>query len=82
MKRLKITSIRITLFGLAVMAISILVPIIKTSDYTIQNGAVGIIGGADTPTLWFLLSYLDGDFSINLYFGFDFAFMRWILFCF
>lgn len=69
MKRLKITSIRIILFGLAVMAISILVPIIKISDYTTQNGAVGIISGADTPTLWFLLSYSDGDFLLTFILG-------------
>ncbi len=69
MKRLKITSIGIILFGLAVMAISILVPIIKISDYTTQNGAVGIIGGADKPTLWFLLSYSDGDFLLTFIFG-------------
>lgn len=53
MKRFKRTSIGIILFGLAVMAISILVPIIKISNHTTQNGAVGIIGGADKPTLWF-----------------------------
>lgn len=41
--------------GLLLALTSVLVPIIKLSNYTAQNGSIGIIGGADAPTLLFLL---------------------------
>ena len=60
MKKYKIYSSIALISGLLLALTSVLVPIIKLSNYTAQNGSVGIIGGADTPTLLFLLQYFDG----------------------
>ena len=60
MKKFKIYSSVCLISGLLLVLASVLVPIIKLSNYTAQNGSIGIIGGADKPTLLFLLKYSDG----------------------
>ena len=60
MKKIKIYSSIALISGLVLVLTSVLIPIIKFSNYTAQNGSVGIIGGADTPTLLFLLQYSNG----------------------
>ena len=51
MRKIKIYSSIALIAGLVLVLASVLIPIIKFSNYTAQNGSVGIIGGADTPTL-------------------------------
>lgn len=46
--------------GLLLVLASVLVPIIKLSNYTAQNGSIGIIGGADGPTAIYVTSQLLG----------------------
>ena len=60
MKKIKIYSSIALISGLVLVLASVFIPIIKLSNYTAQNGSIGIIGGADTPTLLFLLQYSDG----------------------
>ena len=60
MRKIKIYSSIALISGLVLVLASVLIPIIKFINYTAQNGSVGIIGGADTPTLLFLLQYSDG----------------------
>ncbi len=60
MKKFKTYSSIALISGLVLVLASVLVPIIKFSNYTAQNGSVGIIGGSDKPTLLFLLKYSDG----------------------
>ena len=50
MKKFKIYSSVCLISGLLLVLASVLVPIIKFSNYTAQNGSIGIIGGADGPT--------------------------------
>lgn len=54
MKKIKIYSSIALILGLTLVLVSVLVPIIKISNYTAQNGSIGIIGGADGPTAKFL----------------------------
>lgn len=69
MKKYKIYSSIALISGLLLALTSVLVPIIKLSNYTAQNGSVGIIGGADAPTLLFLLRYSDGHLLFALILG-------------
>lgn len=70
MKKIKIYSFIGLILGLTLVLVSVLVPIIKISNYTAQNGSIGIIGGADTPTFQFLVYSIFGGFPIyTLTFG-------------
>jgi len=69
MRKFKIYSSSALISGLLLALASGLVPIIKLSNYTVQNGSVGIIGGADAPTLLFLLRYSDGHLLFALILG-------------
>lgn len=69
MRKFKIYSYIALISGLLLVLASVLVPIIKLSNYTAQNGSVGIIGGADAPTLLFLLRYSDGHLLFALILG-------------
>lgn len=60
MKRIKMYSLIAIVLGLTLVLVSVLVPIIKINEFTAQNGSIGIIGGAGTPTLLFSLKYSDG----------------------
>ena len=51
MKKIKIYSSIALILGLLLALVSVVVPIIKINEFTEQNGSVGIIGGADTPTM-------------------------------
>ena len=55
MKKIKIYSSIALILGLLLALVSVVVPIIKINEFTEQNGSVGIIGGADTPTLTALM---------------------------
>ena len=69
MRKFKIYSSISLISGLLLVLASVLVPIIKLSNYTAQNGSVGIIGGTDAPTLLFLLKYSDGHLLFALILG-------------
>ena len=69
MRKFKIYSSIALISGLFLALASVLVPIIKLSNYTAQNGSVGVIGGADAPTLLFLLRYSDGHLLFALILG-------------
>lgn len=69
MKKIKIYSSIALISGSVLVLASVLIPIIKFSNYTAQNGSVGIIGGADTPTLLFLLQYSDGGLPFTFILG-------------
>lgn len=69
MKKYKIYSSIALISGLILVLASVLIPIIKFSNYTAQNGSIGIIGGADTPTLLFLLQYSDGSLLFSFILG-------------
>lgn len=60
MKKIKIYSFIALISGLLLVLASVLVPIIKFNNFTSQNGSIGIIGGADMPTLLFSLRYILG----------------------
>lgn len=60
MKKFKIYSSVCLISGMLLVLASVLVPIIKLSNYTAQNGSVGIIGGADGPTAIYITSHLLG----------------------
>ena len=71
MKKFKIYSSVCLLSGLLLALACVLVPIIKFSNYTAQNGSVGIIGGADASTLRFILwhGYGGENMVIPIVFG-------------
>lgn len=69
MKKIKIYSSIALISGLLLALVSVLVPIIKINEFTAQNGSIGIIGGADKPTLLFLLKYSDGHLLFALILG-------------
>ncbi len=60
MRKFKIYSSVCLISGLLLALASVLVPIIKFSNYSAQNGSVGIIGGADGPTAIYITSRLLG----------------------
>ncbi len=53
--KLKRISLLTLLIGAILSIVGVIVPFIALQNYTSQNGAIGIIGGADTPTLEFLV---------------------------
>ena len=53
--KLKQMSLLTLLTGVLFSIIGVIVPIITLQNYTSQNGAIGIIGGADTPTYEFVV---------------------------
>ena len=69
MRKFKIYSSIALISGSFLALASVLVPIIKLSNYTSQNGSIGIIGGADKPTLLFLLKYSEGHLLFALILG-------------
>ena len=70
MGKFKIYSSIALISGLLLALASVLVPIIKLSNYTAQNGSVGIIGGADGPTAIYLTNrLLDGRLLLILILG-------------
>lgn len=69
MRKFKIYSSIALISGLLLALTSVLVPVIKLSNYTAQNGSVGIISGTDAPTLLFLLKYSDGHLLFALILG-------------
>ena len=70
MRKFKIYSSIAIISGLFLALASVLVPIIKLSNYTAQNGNIGIIGGADGPTAIYLTSHLlDGNLLFTLILG-------------
>ncbi len=56
--KLKRNALIILILGVLMSAISFILPIVYWDNYTLHNGVVGIIGGADTPTYTFMLSAL------------------------
>ena len=65
MKKFKIYSSIVLISGLLLALTSVLVPIIKLSNYTAQNGSIGIIGGADGPTAIYVTSQLLGGHLLS-----------------
>ena len=53
--KLKQISLLTLLTGSLFLIIGVIVPFITLQNYTSQNGAIGIIGGADTPTYEFIV---------------------------
>ena len=53
--KLKQFSLLTLLTGALFSIIGVIVPFITLQNYTSQNGAIGIIGGADTPTYEFIV---------------------------
>ena len=53
--KLKQISLLTLLTGALFSIIGVIVPFITLQSYTSQNGAIGIIGGADTPTYEFIV---------------------------
>ena len=53
--KLKQISLLTLLTGAMFSIIGVIVPFITLQNYTSQNGAIGIIGGADTPTYEFVV---------------------------
>ena len=66
MKKYKIYSSIALISGLLLVLAYVLVLIIKLSNYTAQNGSIGIIGGADGPTAIYVTSQLLGGRSLLL----------------
>lgn len=65
MRKFKIYSSIALISGLFLALASVLVPIIKLSNYTAQNGSIGIIGGADGPTAIYVTSQLLGGHLLS-----------------
>lgn len=81
MKKIKIYSLIALILGLTLALLSVLVPIIKINKFTAQNGSVGIIGGADTPTTFsFLFQYHFGEDLLFL-FILGLTLFLWGVFC-
>ena len=53
--KLKQMSLLTLLTGVLFSIIGVIIPFITLKNYTYQNGAIGIIGGADTPTYEFVV---------------------------
>ncbi len=56
--KLKQISLLTLLTGALFSIIGVIVPFITLQNYTSQNGAIGIIGGADTPTYEFVIFHI------------------------
>ena len=55
---LKRNALIILLLGVLILFLGFIAPIVFWNNYTSNNGAIGIIGGVDTPTYMFMLSAL------------------------
>ena len=68
--KLKQISLLTLLTGALFSIIGVIVPFITLQNYTSQNGAIGIIGGADTPTYEFVVfRIMNGCLFIAILFG-------------
>lgn len=68
--KLKQISLLTLLTGALFLIIGAIVPFITLQNYTSQNGAIGIIGGADTPTYEFVVfRILNGWPFVAILFG-------------
>ncbi|MBR7122242.1 MAG: hypothetical protein IKC95_02145 [Oscillospiraceae bacterium] len=56
--KLKRNSLIVLISGCLILILGLISPIVYWNNYTSQNGATGIIGGADAPTYRFMLSAL------------------------
>ncbi len=63
---LKKFSITALVAGLIFVILSIIIPFIMINDYIDQNGSIGIIGGADTPTIHFIMWQMFGGYFIYI----------------
>ncbi len=58
------------LTGVLFLIIGVIIPFITLKNYTYQNGGIGIIGGADTPTYEFVVfRILNGWPFVTILFG-------------
>ncbi len=58
---LKPNALIILILGVLMSILGFIAPIVYWNNYTLHNGAIGIIGGADAPTYTFMLSaFFDG----------------------
>ncbi len=64
MKKIRLYALISLILGFLLIISSIVIPIILISNYTASNGSVGIIGGADSPTWFFLFYKLNGQFTL------------------
>ena len=68
--KLKQISLLTLLVGALFSIIGAIVPLIALQNYPFENGAVGIIGGADTPTYEFVVfRIMDGWPFVAILFG-------------
>ena len=68
--KLKQISLLTLLTGVLFSIIGVIIPFITLKNYTSQNGAIGIIGGADTPTYEFVVfRILNGWTFVIILFG-------------
>ncbi len=68
--KLKQMSLLTLLTGVLFSIIGVIIPFITLKNYTYQNGAIGIIGGADTPTYEFVVfRILNGWPVVTILFG-------------
>lgn len=68
--KLKQISLLTLLTGALFSIIGVIVPFITLQNYTSQNGAIGIIGGADTPTYEFVVYCIMNGFPfVAILFG-------------
>ena len=68
--KLKQISLLTLLTGALFLIIGVMFPFITLQNYTSQNGAIGIIGGADTPTYEFLVFRIMNGWSfVAILFG-------------
>ncbi len=55
---LKRNALMILILGVLMSVLAFIAPIVYWNNYTLHNGAIGIIGGTDAPTYTFMLSAL------------------------
>ena len=68
--KLKQISLLTLLTGVLFSIIGVIIPFITLKNHTYQNGAIGIIGGADTPTYEFVVfRILNGWPFVTILFG-------------
>jgi len=68
--KLKQMSLLTLLTGALFSIIGVIIPFITLKNYTYQNGGIGIIGGADTPTYEFVVfRILNGWPFVTILFG-------------
>ena len=68
--KLKLMSLLTLLTGVLFSIIGVIIPFITLKNYTYQNGGIGIIGGADTPTYEFVVfRIMNGWPFVTILFG-------------